>query len=237
MCEPDTSPEGQLAERLDAALARTGGEPTIRALALAHGASCIGRFDAVEHLYRYAIDQGVELARLEETALQVVAYGGFPRAIEGLGILARLRDGPAASAPLDEAPSQDRGSGQAHPTTDEPGRRTWDAIYRHSAGDVIATLEGLVPGFSRWVLEDAYARILSRPTLTLGVRELLAVSALGLAALPGPLGSHLRGALRNGSTPDTVDDILRTSLVLAAPRARSVIDQARDRLARKVYRT
>jgi alkylhydroperoxidase/carboxymuconolactone decarboxylase family protein YurZ len=55
-------------------------------------------------------------------------------------------------------------------------------------------------------------------------------------ALPSPLGSHVRGALRNGSTPALVIDILDTARVLANPEALAVLDQAVDRISRNVYR-
>jgi 4-carboxymuconolactone decarboxylase len=111
----------------------------------------------------------------------------------------------------------------------------WEAVYRDQADKVAGTLEGLIPGLSRWVIEDAYGRILSRPGLTLGERELLAVSALALMAQPAPLDSHLRGALRNGSSQSDVEDILRCSRPLASPAARDVVDRALARLSRKVY--
>ena len=102
---------------------------------------------------------------------------------------------------------------------------------------MLADLQGHAPGFGDWVLEDPYGRILARPGLDLRERELLAVSALALAALAAPLGGHIRGALRNGSSPAEVEDILRASRALGGPAVHAVVDQALDRLSRKVYRT
>jgi len=197
----------------------------VRCLALIHGASCIGRSDAVALLHPLARTLGIDAARLHETALQVVAFGGFPRAIEGLTLLAAARTGapPAAPTAAGEPPAA-------------RGRAVWNAIYSSGAEDVLATLESLAPGFSSWVLQDAYGRILSRPGLALAERELLAVAALALMALPAPLGSHVRGALRTGAAPGHVADILKASRVLAEPTALLVIEQSLDRLARGVYR-
>jgi len=240
-----------LAQDIDDTLRRPGGDPAVRCLALLHGAACAGRFDAVPALLAHACAHGLPPTdpRLAETALQVVAYGGFPRAIELLTMLRSARAGTPAEAPAQaSARSPDAApiapiAPLVGPAGSPPGealalrgRAVWDAIYKDSAPDVLATLEDLLPGFSRLVLEDAYGRLLARPGLSLAERELLAVAALALMALPAPLGSHIRGALRNGSNQQAVMDILDTCRVLADPAALAVLAQAQDRLSRSVYR-
>lgn len=186
------------------------------------------RFEAFEALIPLARQHGVDDARMREAALQVAAYGGFPRAIEALGRLGAA--GVAAAA--------DAGAGDAEAAVRRArGREVFERVYAEGSGAVLADLEGHAPGFSGWVLEDAYGRILSRPGLGLREREVLAVSALALAALAAPLGGHIRGALRNGSSPAEVEDILRASRALGGPAVHAVVDQALDRLSRKVYRT
>ena len=211
-----------LAQQLGEVVRRPGGDPALRSLALLHGACCAGRFDAVPALLELAAAAGVPDVALQEACLQVVAYGGFPRAIEALGLLARHRNRPPPPPPPEPPPAA--------------GRATWDAIYRDHGEEVLAGLAAVAPGFPALVLESAYRRILAREGLSLGDRELLAVAALALMALPAPLGSHVRGALRNGSSPAAVIDILDTARVLGAPEALPVIDQAVDRISRNVYR-
>lgn len=186
----------------------------------------ISRFDAVESLITLGTDRGVSWADMEEAALQLVPYGGFPRAIELLTFLADRRPGPA-SAEVEEP--------DPRPQTLEAGRAVFVQVYGDNAERVLAGLDQLLPGFAPLVLESAYGRILARPQLNLGERELLAVAALGLAALAAPLGSHVRGAMVNGFPPGAVQDTLLTCNVLADARARPVIAQALDRIERKVY--
>ena len=209
-------------QQIEQAVRRPGAEAGLRCLAVLHGACCAGRFDVVPDLLDLASATGVQDGALHEALLQVVAYGGYPRALEGLGLLARRRRAP----PPPERPDPPH----------DAGRATWDAVYREHAENVLAGLEGLMPGLSRRVLDGAYRHILSRPGLSLRDRELLAVAALALMALPAPLGSHVRGALRNGSAADLVIDILDTVRPLASPEALAVIDQAVDRISRNVYR-
>jgi 4-carboxymuconolactone decarboxylase len=190
----------------------------------------IGRFDAVESLVSIARQLGVARARVAAAGLQVVPYGGFPRAIETLGLIAAGLDDTPAGEPLPTPSPRSPDDIRAD------GRATFQRIYGEKTEDVLAQLEALHPELANHVLDAAYGRILASPALPLGERELLAVAALALAALPAPLGSHIRGALRNGFTPAAVEDILHASSSLADDCALPVIQQALDRLSRKVYR-
>ena len=239
-------------DRIASLLDLPGGDAGVRALSLAHGCACTGRWQELRVLSEAALRRGRTPADLVEMGLQVVAYAGFPRAIETLGVVRAVLE--ASGDPPDGLP----GAGGA-PADEQAlagaGRVVFERIYADATGDVLESLDALCDGFSRWVLVDAYGRILGRPGLSLGDRELMAVSALALMALPAPLGSHIRGALRNGSTTDDVEDILRCSRALAedlpepstrdsrpgghtedrARAPRDVIDQALVRLSRKVY--
>jgi len=202
----------------------------VRCLALLHGAAVAGRFDAVEALVPLAEQLGIPRTQIEAAGLQVVPYGGFPRAIEALSLIAsRLSKGAPNRMP--SAPDS-RSSGEISSS----GRETFERIYGDKTDAVLEQLESLHPGLSEHVLEAAYGKILAATELTLGLREILAVAALALAALPTPLQSHIRGALRNGFTTAAVEDILHASSILADERALPVIEQALDQLSRKVPR-
>jgi 4-carboxymuconolactone decarboxylase len=211
---------------LTASIDRSGGDPRLRILSLMHGAAMISRFDAVEALIDIAALRGIGFDEMEETALQLVSYGGFPRAIETLTLIAARRSGESSPHAPPPVPPQD---------PIETGRAVFVQVYGDKAEKVLDGLDLLLPGFAPLVLDQAYGRLLARPGLDLAVRELLAVAALGLGALAAPLGSHIRGALLNGFPPGAVQDILLTCNVLADHRARPVIAQAIDRIERKVY--
>jgi alkylhydroperoxidase/carboxymuconolactone decarboxylase family protein YurZ len=72
----------------------------------------------------------------------------------------------------------------------------------------------LHPHYDRWVLEDAYGRVLSRPFLPLKVRELCAVAALTVSGVPMQLRSHIMGAFHQGARHDEVDGIIRNMQIL-----------------------
>jgi len=210
-----------LAEALEARRDHPLPDLHARALALVHGTLARGDEQAARVAIGWARALGVPEDDLAEAALQVVAFAGYPRAIQGLGLLARGRDEPVRLAP-------------DPPDARAAGLDVWRRVYAEASDDVLAMLEGLLPGFPDRVLDDAYGRILARPGLPLGTRELMAVAALALLGLASPLGAHVRGALRNGSDADAVEDILATCRLVADEGSRTAIDQALDRLHRNV---
>lgn len=235
-----------LPQDLEAAVFSPAGDPGLRCLALLHGATCVGRFDAVPALHALADRLEIPIARRREAALQVAAYGGFPRTIEGLSLLA-AHSRLVPSAPSAPGPPTAQGAqvARAAPTAAqastsealwERGRVVWERVYADQADEVLAWLGTLAPELPDWVLDEAYGRVLSRPGLSLAERELLGVAALALMALPAPLASHVRGALRNGSNAAAVGDTLRTCRCLADSKALAAIEQALQRLDRNVLR-
>lgn len=218
------------AAALEALAARLDGpspDPARRALALLHATLTVGLDEAALAILAWTRAHAIPEEQLEEAALQVAVFGGYPRAIQGLGLVARGRRGAPRSR-ADDASTTSAARAAA-------GRETWRRVYAEASEDVLAVLDGLVPGLAGWVLEDAYGRVLAREGLPLVVRELLAVAALALLALPSPLAAHARGALRNGAGAAGIEDILATCRLLAEERPRTVIDQALDRLHRNVY--
>ncbi|MGQ0552419.1 MAG: carboxymuconolactone decarboxylase family protein [Planctomycetota bacterium] len=223
-----------LRQQLEDVLASPGGEPRVRCLALFHGAACCGHAEGLSALIEIAAKLGLPRSQVSEAALQVVAFGGFPRALEALGRLTALWPAEAAAPSTEARGTAVRGAPVhvAPVVSSEQGRPVFRAVYGEDSEAVLAGLAELAPEIPGWVLADAYGRVLARPGLPLVERELLAVSALALMSLPVPLASHARGALRNGSTTASVIDILGASRSLGGPGALAVIDQAIRRLSR-----
>lgn len=161
------------------------------ALALAHAAA--GRLDDLEDVYRAALAIGVPVEVLREGALSAHLFCGFPRAIEAFRRL------DVAAGGLPPPPDDDRTE------TTFSGSSLFERIYGEQAAAVRGILRRFHPVFEAAVLEDAYGRILARPSMEARTRELLAVCALTAARLPLQLESHLRGALRCGAARGDVE--------------------------------
>lgn len=75
-------------------------------------------------------------------------------------------------------------------------RRIYGGVY----AKMISKMRGFHPDLARWILEDGYGRVLSRPGLSVRERELLVVAVLSILDVPAQLKSHQLGALRVGAS-------------------------------------
>jgi AhpD family alkylhydroperoxidase len=171
---------------------------------LRHGARALaatvaGDDDAAHRHYAAALAVGTAPVALLEIARMAHLLGGFPRAILGLRALERALAGAGTPAPRDPEPSAPRGAALRN-----RGERLFRSIYGSASELVLARLEHPARGYSCWVLDDAYGRVLARPGLAPVERELLNVAALAALACPAQLESHVRGARRLGATAERV---------------------------------
>ena len=165
--------------------------PLIRHGGRALAATVTGKAETARAEYAAALAAGVPAPALSEVARMAHLFGGFPRAIQGLKALGAALTARGTRPPRDPAPAR------RDPAADRArGERLFRRIYAGASDDVLALLDQVAPGFSRWILEDAYGRVLSRSGLTPRERELLAVAALAVLRCPLQLKSHVRGALR-----------------------------------------
>jgi len=78
----------------------------------------------------------------------------------------------------------------------------------------------------------AYGDIWSRPGLSLGVKSLAMIAMMAAANRPTELRVHLKGALKNGCTPDEVREVLLlVALYCGIPAANEAHRAAMDVLA------
>ncbi len=196
-----------------------GDEPAadrLRRLLVLGATAAHGDLEVAAQALRDALDEGVNVSRLEETLLQVVPYAGFPRAIAAWTRLRPLLGDPP---PREEV---------VEPIA--PGYEVFDAVYGEAASGIRERLRGLHPELERWTLAFAYGRVLARPPLTLLERELLAVAILtALGRLEAPLLGHMRAARRLGASAEDVAAAIQAVPVSLGPGRR---EAARALLAR-----
>ncbi len=155
--------------------------------------------------------------------------GGIPRAIEGLKCFGIALEREGMSLPkVEEEEEEGR---EAHR---ERGLSLFHRIYARQANPVLDRLEAILPGYSSWIIEHAYGRVLSRPELPAEQRELLAVAALSAMRCPNQLESHARGAIHLGATRDQVLGAIK---VLDDEQPQDVLAEARRVVESLVRRT
>jgi 4-carboxymuconolactone decarboxylase len=78
----------------------------------------------------------------------------------------------------------------------------------------------------------AYGDIWSRPGLSLGVKSLAMIAMMAAANRPQELRVHLKGALKNGCTPEEIREVLLlVALYCGIPAANEAYRAAMDVLA------
>lgn len=176
-----------------AALVTVGDEPTVRA-ALAE------------------LGPAIPVDWVEELILQTYLFAGFPRALNAMREWRRVsgaRPGPADARSRDEVLAD--------------GEATCAAVYGPFYARLRDNIRHLHPSLDEWMVAEGYGKVLARPGLDLGRRELCIVAACAAAAQDRQLHSHLHGAVNVGVAPEAVDAALDAlGDLLGEQRSRSV---------------
>jgi 4-carboxymuconolactone decarboxylase len=158
---------------------------------------------------------GLPRIRAAESALMLVLHAGYPAALEGARVLNEAW--PGRSRRTREGAPADwlrRGTALA--------RR----VYGTSYPNLVRNVTALHPDLARWMIEQGYGRVLSRPGLDGRARELVAVAVLAAGGWERQLVSHLLGARRLGAPLRDVRSALRIGRARCAPRRRAACDRA-----------
>lgn len=154
-----------------------------------------------------------EPREVEEALLQAYLFVGFPRVLQAMEVW-RSRQ---AEAP--EEPREETDAGRA--LWGDRGRRLCRGVYGGAYQKLRARVRRLHPALDRWMVEEGYGKVLARPGLDAGRRELCIVALLAAAGHGPQLHSHLRGALRLGAAEADVEAALHAGMAHArSPGAR-----------------
>lgn len=158
---------------------------------------------------------GVRRVRAEETALMLLLHAGYPAALEGLRLLGEVWPGRAWRT-REGTPA----------VWMQRGLRLSGRVYGPTLAKLRANVAALHPDIDRWMIEQGYGRVLSRPGLAAAARELVAVTVLAATGWERQLHSHLLGALRLGNPPGLVRLAWRTGRARCGAAGRAACDRA-----------
>lgn len=166
---------------------------------------------------RSALASAVGLVRpswIDELLLQTYLFAGFPRALNAAREWRRI----SGVAALD-----DRESGDAdYAMWQQRGEATCATVYGSSYEQLRVNIRHLHPTLDSWMIVEGYGKVLSRPQLDLGRRELCIIGVCAASRQDRQLHSHLHGALHAGVAATVVTGVL----ALIAPLV-STTDAAR----------
>jgi 4-carboxymuconolactone decarboxylase len=189
---------------------RSGTNPTLPPLLRLAVAGARGDATAVRRAVRAVRAAPARRRAVEETALMLVLYAGYPAALETLRVANQAWPGdPRRTREGSPAGWRRRGAGLC--------RRVYGPVYRRLMGAV----RRLHPDLAAWMVETGYGRVLSRPGLSARARELITVAVLAAMDRERQLVSHLLGAARLGASGAELRGALRAGAAGAAGRARA----------------
>ena len=148
----------------------------------------------------------------EELVLQSYLFAGFPRALNAAREWRKSQGaggGAAADSPHD-------GYDQVYEWRAR-GEVTCAVVYGEFYAKLRGNIRALSPALDEWMIVEGYGKVLSRPGLDLGRRELCIVAACAAAGQDRQLHSHLHGALNAGVAAEVVRATLESLVGIVAP--------------------
>ena len=174
-----------------------------------------------------AADRYAPHGAVEESLLQSYLFLGFPAALAALFIWRRVTESAPQAEAAGEVDDVDRWVVR--------GSEVCRTVYGRAYEKLRANVRRVHPAMDRWMIQEGYGKVLGRPGLDLGTRELCIVAILAATGWEAQLHSHLRGALNAGCTSGEIEEALEEGLALARDegwvgRARRLWNRVRDRV-------
>lgn len=174
------------------------------------------------------LDAGLTVNEIKEELVQLYAYCGFPRSLNGItAFMAVLEERKAKGIhdPEGHAPTPVTGNNESKY---EAGRKTLETLTGKPQNGPLTGANAFATGIDTFLKEHLFADIFGRGVLTYPQRELATITVL--ASLPG-LGSQLQAHLGMGLNVGLTEDQLAEVFTLlettidkqAADAARSVL--------------
>jgi len=123
----------------------------------------------------------IDQEAVEEVVLQTLLFAGFPKTIEAMKIVRKYY--PQA------------GKAKQVGNHEEAGFKISKAIYGKHHPKLIRIMDDLHPDLRRWMIEDGYGRVLSRPGLSIKDREIAVLASLMAGGMPNQYLAHLRACV------------------------------------------
>lgn len=170
-------------------------------------------WEGLKERARRASSAGISPRQLYELALQGYLFLGFPAAIEAFGHL----DGSLARIRKSREPTLR--------SRVKKGRQTCRIIYREKYPALMRNLKRKSPDLARWVIEEGYGKVLSRPGAPLVLRELFSAALLSASGFPRQLFAHLRALVEMGEKPEELARLVKEAAQKSPPAARRKVEQ------------
>lgn len=155
------------------------------------------------------LDTGLTINEIKEVLVQLYAYCGFPRSLNGIITFMAVLDERKAKG-IEDKPGK-KGKKVEGTNKYEQGRKTLEELTGKSQSGPLAGANAFAPGIDTFLKEHLFADIFGRGVLTYQQRELATITVL--ATLPG-LGSQLQSHVGMGMHVGLTEAQLRESFAI-----------------------
>jgi 4-carboxymuconolactone decarboxylase len=167
-----------------------------------------GNLEKLKPALSSGLDAGLTINEIKEVLIQLYAYCGFPRSLNGINTFMAVVDERKAIGIHDLAglePTQ-VAAGNKY----EQGRKTLEQLSGIPQSGPLTGANAFAPGIDAFLKEHLFADIFSRGVLTYEQRELATITVL--ATLPGlasQLQFHIGAGMHVGLTETQLDDTFK----------------------------
>nr|WP_320049185.1 carboxymuconolactone decarboxylase family protein [uncultured Desulfuromonas sp.] len=159
-----------------------------------------GDLDALNNALQTGLDAGLSVNEIKEVLVQMYAYCGFPRSLNGLGTFMALLDTRQAQGITDVM------GPEATPVSEDFDRDQYGAKVRAQLAGLEQDISGakwqqFSPVMDQFLKEHLFADIFVRDVISHQDRELATIAALAnMSGTEGQLAFHLSAAMNSGLT-------------------------------------
>jgi 4-carboxymuconolactone decarboxylase len=176
------------------------------------------------------LEAGLTINEIREVLVQLYAYCGFPRSLNGITTFMAVLEQRKAKGIEDAAgqvPTPVQGSNESKY---EAGMKTLETLTGMPQNGPLSGANAFAPGIDSFLKEHLFADIFGRGVLTYPQRELATITVLAsLSGLESQLGAHLGMGLNVGLTEG---ELLQAFMALQKHIGKAQADSARGVLAK-----
>lgn len=154
------------------------------------------------------LDAGLTVNEIKEVLVQMYAYAGFPRSLNGLGAFMSVLDARKAKGIVDKV-GKDASPLPANMNKDEYGAKVRASLAGLDHIPPPAAWQKFSPIIDTFLKEHLFADIFARDVLDFQARELATIAALAnMSGTGGQLKFHLGSAMNMGLTEAQMKDFV-----------------------------
>lgn len=169
--------------------------------------TAVGGIEQLKILLNKGLDVGLTISEIKEVLVQLYAYCGFPRSLNGIIAFMSVIEERKAKGITDTEGKT------ASPVNDpdkyQTGKRTLQTLTGREE-KVLTGANAFAPAIDTFLKEHLFADIFSRDILTYQQRELVTVSALAaMSGVTSQLQGHIGIAMNTGFTASQLSDVFK----------------------------